>query len=74
VNIEEKREMIFSGIDSLAEKVALDEDVRNSVWGLDTTISEITLRFEEGLRKHIPVTREVILEGEIVGAGGEEKA
>ena len=69
MNIEEKREMIFSGIDSLAEKVASDDDIRDSVWSLDTTISEITLRFEEGLRKHIPVAREeVILEGEVVGA------
>lgn len=60
MNTQEKREMIFSLLDAFTEKLAAQEEIRDSVWDWTVTISEMTLRLEEGLRRNIPVPRKAI--------------
>lgn len=60
MNTKEKREMIFSLLDAFTEKLSAQEEIRDSVWDWTVTISEMTLRLEEGLRRNIPVPRKAI--------------
>ena len=65
MNTKEKREMIFSLLDAFTEKLAAQEEVRDSVWDWTVTISEMTFRLEEGLRHNIPVPRKAIAIGPV---------
>jgi hypothetical protein len=58
--MKERTELINSIIDAMAEKFASEELVRQAVYDWEPPISQMALRFEEGLRKHIPQIRKAI--------------
>lgn len=54
----ERAELIFGIVDNMAEKLAVEDYVREAVWDHVTPISQLAFRFEESLRGHIPVSRQ----------------
>lgn len=55
MNTNERRMMIFSQLDTIAEKFVHDDEVRSAIWDWDVTIAELALRFEEVARRNVPI-------------------